>query len=109
MRDSKIEQLVVVKRNGKKVEFDGKKIALAIKKGFDSINNNLEDNEEQIYSEKDIQKVYLAVMNRIEKEYETAMKIIHSSLLKKVYQTDINGITELGYILDNANKLVKRD
>ncbi|MCI7058538.1 MAG: hypothetical protein MR979_05665 [Mollicutes bacterium] len=44
-----------------------------------------------------------------EKEYETAMKIIHSSLLKKVYQTDINGITELGYILDNANKLVKRD
>lgn len=44
-----------------------------------------------------------------EKEYETAMKIIHSSLLKKVYQTDINGITELGYILDNANKLIKRD
>lgn len=75
MRDSKIEQLVVVKRNGKKVEFDGKKIALAIKKGFDSINNNLEDNEEQIYSEKDIQKVYLAVMNRIEKEYETASRI----------------------------------
>lgn len=37
------------------------------------------------------------------------MKTIHSSLLKKVYQTDINGITELGYILDNANKLVKRD
>ena len=27
----------VVKRDGKKVDFDGSKIALAIKKGFDSV------------------------------------------------------------------------
>ena len=32
-----ISNLKVVKRNGKKVDFDGAKIALAIKKGFDSI------------------------------------------------------------------------
>ena len=31
-------ELVVVKRNGKKVDFDGTKIALAIKKGFDIVN-----------------------------------------------------------------------
>ena len=31
------ENLKVVKRNGKKVDFDGAKIALAIKKGFDNI------------------------------------------------------------------------
>ena len=29
--------LVVVKRNGKKVDFDGSKIAIAIKKGFENI------------------------------------------------------------------------
>ena len=33
----KEELLTVIKRNGKKVDFDGSKIALAIKKGFDSI------------------------------------------------------------------------
>ena len=27
----------VIKRNGKRVDFDGTKIALAIKKGFDSV------------------------------------------------------------------------
>ena len=36
-------ELVVVKRNGKKVDFDGTKIALAIKKGFDSVNEQDEE------------------------------------------------------------------
>ena len=35
--EEKLETIEVVKRNGKKVEFDGTKVALAIKKGFDSI------------------------------------------------------------------------
>ena len=34
---------------------------------------------------------------------------IGSTLLKKVDQTDIKGITEFGYILDNANKLVEKE
>lgn len=34
---------------------------------------------------------------------------IESTLLKKVYQTDIKSITELGYILDNANKLIEKN
>ena len=46
--------LKVIKRNGKKVDFDGAKIAVAIKKGFDSIVN---ENEESKYTEKDIQKI----------------------------------------------------
>ena len=33
-----LTNLKVVKRNGKKVDFDGTKIAMAIKKGFDNIN-----------------------------------------------------------------------
>ena len=42
------ENIKVVKRDGKKVDFDGSKIALAIKKGFDSVAL---DEEEQKYSE----------------------------------------------------------
>ena len=38
-----LEELTVVKRNGKKVSFDGAKIALAIKKGFDSVEVNDEE------------------------------------------------------------------
>ena len=41
----KLEQLMVVKRNGKKVPFDETKIALAIKKGFDSVSIDDESDE----------------------------------------------------------------
>ena len=64
--------LKVIKRNGKKVDFDGAKIAVAIKKGFDSIVN---ENEESKYTEKDIQKIYQAVVKNIEKEYKNEDKI----------------------------------
>ena len=52
--EEKLETLEVVKRNGKKVDFDGTKVAMAIKKGFDSI---LKD-DELVYTTKDVQKVY---------------------------------------------------
>ena len=38
--------LKVIKRNGKKVEFLGTKIAVAIKKGFDATNNEEYNKEE---------------------------------------------------------------
>ena len=63
--------LKVVKRNGKKVDFDGTKIALAIKKGFDSIVND----DELVYTSKDVTKVYQSVIKRIEKEYKEEEKI----------------------------------
>ena len=58
------ENIKVIKRDGKKVDFDGSKIALAIKKGFDSVNQ-----EEEIpkYSEQDINKVYNLVIEEIQK------------------------------------------
>ena len=65
--EEKLENLEVVKRNGRKVEFDGTKVALAIKKGFDSVT--AEDAEEKKYTSKDIQKVYQAVIKKIAKEY----------------------------------------
>ena len=53
-----LEELTVIKRNGKKVPFDGAKIALAIKKGFDSVEvDDEEDEKERKYTSKDIQKV----------------------------------------------------
>ena len=63
--------LKVVKRNGKKVDFDGAKIALAIKKGFDSIVSD----DELVYTTKDVQKVYQTVIKKIEKDYKDEEKI----------------------------------
>jgi len=89
----KISCLTVIKRNGKKVEFDGSKIALAIKKGFDNVKVVNGDDEEKVYTEKDIQKVYKEVIERIEKDYQNQEKIkieqiqdlIEESLQKKGY------------------------
>lgn len=68
-----LEGVTVIKRNGKKVPFDGAKIALAIKKGFDSIEEDNEEveNETKKYSSQDIQKVYQAVLKKIKKDAET--------------------------------------
>ena len=68
--------ITVVKRNGKKVDFDGSKIAVAIKKGFENIVVlNEVDEEKRIYTEKDVNKVYTSVLKRIEKEYADKDKI----------------------------------
>ena len=61
----KVSTLTVIKRNGKKVDFDGSKIALAIKKGFDHFIITNGDDEEKKYTEEDIQKVYKEVINNI--------------------------------------------
>ncbi len=77
--EEKINNLIVIKRDGKKVDFDGTKIALAIKKGFDSVSSEQPFDKEEIevkkYTEKDIHKVYEAVLNRINREYSDAEKI----------------------------------
>ncbi len=84
--------LVVVKRNGKKVDFDGTKIALAIKKGFDSVNEQDEETGKYKYDDKDITKVYNEVIKQIEKNYTDKIKIeeiqdlIEESLKKKGYE-----------------------
>jgi len=76
MDEELVATLKVEKRNGKKVDFDGSKIAIAIKKGFDSVEKQDDEYEQSSkYTEKDIQKVYQAVTSRIEKEYKTCAKI----------------------------------
>ena len=70
------EPLMVIKRNGKKVEYNGSKIAIAIKKGFDSITKINELGEEvKVYSEKDINKVFVDVEADILKHYDEKIKI----------------------------------
>ncbi len=71
----KLDELMVIKRNGKKVPFDETKIALAIKKGFDSVEiDSSEDEKLRKYDSKDIQKVYQAVLKRVEKEAKNVDK-----------------------------------
>ena len=95
-----IPDLLVVKRDGKKVEFNGQKVALAIKKGFDSVISD--DEETRKYSEKDIQKVYQGVLKRINKEYqeeekikiETIQDMIEDELQKKGYEDVYTSFSE---------------
>ena len=68
-----LENLKVVKRNGKKVPFDNKKVAIAIKKGFDGAAQVEE--EETKYDAKDVQKVYQSVIKKISKDYKDEEKI----------------------------------
>ena len=68
--NEKIQEITVVKRDGKKKKFEEGKIALAIKKGFESIENSP-------YTDKDSEKIYKAVLKEIEKKCEekTSIKI----------------------------------
>ena len=96
--------LTVVKRNGKKVDFDEKKIALAIKKGFDSVEVSVDDDEpkERKYTTKDVQKVYQAVLKRIEKlaketekfKIEEIQDLIEDELSKKGYEDVYKSFSE---------------
>lgn len=97
--EEKLEELEVIKRNGKKVSFDGKKIALAIKKGFDSI---ILDDDEKKYTAQDIQKVYQAVIKKIDKEYlptgkikiEQVQDLIEDNLKKYNYDDVLESFSE---------------
>ena len=98
-----LETIKVVKRNGSKVDFNGTKIAMAIKKGFDSIKVTDEEGEESFkYGTSDIQKVYKDVINRIEKDYkekdkikiEEIQDIIEDILKKDKYEDVYNSFSE---------------
>lgn len=66
--DDKVLELIVIKRDGKKTKFEEEKIAIAIKKGFDSI-------EDSKYTENDITKVYESVVKDITKNYKDKKSI----------------------------------
>ena len=105
-----LENLKVLKRNGRKlVDFDGTKIAIAIKKGFDSVSTE----EEVKYTEKDIQKVYHAVIKRIEKlarennkiKIEEIQDLIEDEMKNKGYEDVCASFADYRERRNNSRKL----
>ena len=101
--ESILDTLTVIKRNGKKVDFDEKKIALAIKKGFDSVEVDVdEDVKERKYTTKDVQTVFQAVFKRIEKiakdkdkiQIEEIQDLIEEELSSKGYEDVYKSFSE---------------
>lgn len=82
------EHLVVVKRSGQRVSFNGAKIAVAIKLAFDDVYENA--------NERDINKVYNAVLEYIDTVYQDrktisveAIQDIIENTLKKLGFNDV--------------------
>ena len=101
--NEKLEGLTVIKRNGKKVDFDATKIAIAIKKGFDSVEVDIDEDEKmRKYTTKDVQKVYQAVLKRIAKEaketdkfnIEQIQDLIEEELEKNDYEDVYKSFSE---------------
>ena len=84
MKEDVINDLIVVKRSGQRVPFNRTKIAIAIKKGFDSVYED--------YDEKIVNKVLEKVVKIIEKEYQDRKTI---------------GIEEIQDIIEKEQHLVK--
>lgn len=88
------EHLVVVKRSGQRVAFNGAKIAVAIKGAFDDIS--------EINSEKNINKVYTMVLDYIASVYgdrktinvEDIQDIIETTLKKAGFQETYQAFNE---------------
>ena len=83
MYNEVLENLVVVKRSGQRVSFNASKIAVAIKKAFDSL---------QVYDEKKVYKVFEKVLSYINENYKDR---------KTINVEDIQDIIE--NILKNEN------
>ena len=86
IKEKELGDLKVLKRDNKKVDFNGEKIAVAIKKGFDSVAN--ED-----YDETDINKVYHLVLDNINDNFKgkTLIKI------EEVQDIVEKALSSLGY------------
>ncbi len=98
--------LLVVKRNGSKVAFNGTKVALAIKKGFDSIL--VEDTDEDgdglkpKYTTKEVQKTYQKVIKFLNENYkdkssikiEDVQDIIENILKEEKYEDVYKAFSE---------------
>ena len=105
-----LNNLKVLKRNGRKlVDFDKTKIAIAIKKGFDSISID----DEVKYTDKDIQKVYKGVIKKVEKiaqdsdkiKIEEIQDLIEDELKKDGYEDVYESFSEYRERRNNSRKL----
>ena len=80
MKKDTFDELVVVKRSGQRVDFNGLKIAVAIKSAFDSVYPE--------YDEKNINKVYENVLKYIEDAY-AGRKTINVEDIQDIIETQL--------------------
>ena len=102
--DEFFDDVLVVKRNGKKASFDGSKVALAIKKGFDSVESYDEEGNviDRKYKDSDISKVYQSVLKKLVKEVDDNKKVkieeiqdyIEGELSRLGYEEVFNSFSE---------------
>ncbi len=88
MDNSIFDELVIVKRSGQRVSFNGSKIAIAIKKAFDSVYQN--------YDTENVNKVYSNVLKYISSNYSDR---------KTINVEDIQDIIENTLKKDNFNEV----
>ena len=88
MENNFFNDIVVVKRSGQRVNFNDAKVAIAVKKGFDSVYDD--------YDEKEVNKVKEKVLERIEKDYKDRKTIsveniqdIIEEILKKMKYDEV--------------------
>ena len=80
-----LENLVVVKRSGQRVDFNASKIAIAIKKAFDAVYQEVD--------EKDVYKVFESVLKYINDNYSDRKTIS----VEDIQDTIENHLKELGF------------
>ena len=80
MKNDIFDELVVVKRSGQRVNFNGYKIAVAIKQAFDYVY--------ETYDEKNINKVYEDVLQYIEETYN-GRKTINVEDIQDIIETKL--------------------
>ena len=91
MEKTFFNELIVVKRSGQRVNFNGPKIAVAIKAAFD-------DDDSDIYNEKDINKVYEDTLKYIYDNYQDR---------KTINVEDIQDVIEKILLLDKYLPIYK--
>jgi len=91
--DSNLSELVVVKRSGQRITFNGTKIAVAIKYAFDNVSDNNEESVNQIYS-KVLEYISTNYSDRKTINVEDIQDIIESILKENGYSDVYNAFKE---------------
>lgn len=82
MDNHDFDELIVVKRSGQRVNFNGLKIAIAIKKAFDNVSGP--------YTEKDVNRIYEETLYYISNTYK-GRKTINVEDIQDIIEQILNG------------------
>lgn len=91
--DSNLSELVVVKRSGQRISFNGTKIAVAIKYAFDNVSNNNEEAVNKVYSNV-LEYISTSYSDRKTINVEDIQDIIESILKENGYMDVYNAFKE---------------